>query len=78
MYVSMPILKTLYHVMPDRVLAEGAGAVWTVQIQGAISHLPVRMFNDSGGMGARRPKEGPSATCYPTGVGVSTRSPTQK
>ena len=27
MYVPMPILKALYHVMPERVLAEGAGAV---------------------------------------------------
>jgi N-methylhydantoinase B/oxoprolinase/acetone carboxylase alpha subunit len=26
------------------------------------------MFNYSGGMGARRNKDGPSATCYPTGV----------
>jgi N-methylhydantoinase B/oxoprolinase/acetone carboxylase alpha subunit len=34
MYVPMPILKALYHVMPERVLAEGSGAVWTIQIQG--------------------------------------------
>ena len=34
MYVPMPILKALYHVIPDRVLAEGSGAVWTMQIQG--------------------------------------------
>ena len=26
------------------------------------------MFNYSGGMGARQTKDGPSATCYPTGV----------
>ena len=32
MYVPMPILKALYHVMPERVLAEGSGAVWTMQI----------------------------------------------
>ena len=34
MYVPMPILKALYQVMPERVIAEGAGAVWTMQIQG--------------------------------------------
>jgi N-methylhydantoinase B len=34
MYVPMPILKALYHVIPDRVLAEGAGAVWTIQVRG--------------------------------------------
>ncbi|MBL8383339.1 MAG: hydantoinase B/oxoprolinase family protein [Burkholderiales bacterium] len=71
MYVPMPILKALYHVMPERVLAEGAGAVWTMQIQGRRadgSPFTSSMFNYSGGMGARLAKPGPSATCYPTGV----------
>jgi N-methylhydantoinase B len=71
MYVPMPILKALYHVMPERVLAEGAGAVWTMQVQGKRadgSAFTSSMFNYSGGMGARQTKPGPSATCYPTGV----------
>jgi N-methylhydantoinase B len=71
MYVPMPILKALYHVMPERVLAEGSGAVWTIQIQGKREDgqaFTSSMFNYSGGMGARQTKEGPSATCYPTGV----------
>jgi len=71
MYVSMPILKALYHVIPDRVLAEGSGAVWTIQIQGKDANgdpFTSSMFNYSGGMGARLTKDGPSATCYPTGV----------
>ena len=71
MYVSMPILKALYHVMPERVLAEGSGAVWTMQIQGKLADgqaFTSSMFNYSGGMGARLTKSGPSATCYPTGV----------
>src|SRR5206468_9213461 len=71
MYVSMPVLKALYHVIPDRVLAEGSGAVWTIQIQGKTQTgepFTSSMFNYSGGMGARRTKPGPSATCYPTGV----------
>lgn len=71
MYVPMPILKALYQVMPDRVLAEGSGAVWTIQIQGTDRDgrpFTSSMFNYSGGMGARATKPGPSATCYPTGV----------
>src|SRR3982074_2429529 len=71
MYVPMPILKALYHVIPDRVLAEGSGAVWTIQIQGKNQNgepFTSSMFNYSGGMGARQTKPGPSATCYPTGV----------
>jgi N-methylhydantoinase B/oxoprolinase/acetone carboxylase alpha subunit len=45
--------------------------VWTIQIQGKNtdgSPFTSSMFNYSGGMGARRTKSGPSATCYPTGV----------
>ena len=71
MFVPMPILKALHQVMPDRVLAEGSGAVWTVQIQGTRANgeaFTSSMFNYSGGMGARATKSGPSATCYPTGV----------
>jgi N-methylhydantoinase B/oxoprolinase/acetone carboxylase alpha subunit len=71
MYVPMPILKALHQVMPERVLAEGAGAVWTIQIQGKQadgSAFTSSMFNYSGGMGGRATKRGPDATCYPTGV----------
>jgi len=71
MYVPMPVLKALHQVMPERVLAEGSGAVWTIQIQGrdaAGAPFTSSMFNYSGGMGARREKPGLSATCYPTGV----------
>jgi N-methylhydantoinase B len=53
------------------VLAEGSGAVWTMQIQGKREDgrpFTSSMFNYSGGMGARATKPGPSATCYPTGV----------
>jgi N-methylhydantoinase B len=71
MYVPMPILKALYHVIPERVLAEGSGAVWTMQIQGRREDgepFTSSMFSYSGGMGARATKPGPSATCYPTGI----------
>ena len=71
MYVPFPILKALAHVVPDKVLAEGSGAVWTMQIQGRGKDgepFTSSMFNYSGGMGARVGKSGLSATCYPTGV----------
>ena len=71
MYVPMPILKALHQVVPDQVLAEGAGAVWTFQVQGKDDQgepFTSAMFNYSGGMGARREKSGLGATCYPTGV----------
>ncbi|MBI1731969.1 MAG: hydantoinase B/oxoprolinase family protein [Gammaproteobacteria bacterium] len=71
MYVPFPILKALATIMPERVLAEGSGAVWTMQIQGRDKDdapFTSSMFNYSGGMGARFGKDGLSATCYPTGV----------
>ncbi len=71
MYVPFPILKALAQVVPDRVVAEGAGAVWTIQINGEDSSgrpFTSSMFNYSGGMGARATKDGLSAICYPTGV----------
>ncbi len=71
MYVPFPILKALGQVMPERVLAEGSGAVWTMQVQGRDrNNVPFTssMFNYSGGMGARAGKSGLSATCFPTGV----------
>lgn len=71
MYVPFPILKALAQVTPERVVAEGAGAVWTIQIQGNDAGgrpFTSSMFNYSGGMGARATKPGLSAICYPTGV----------
>ena len=72
MYVPFPILDALKDIVPDRVIADSSGAVWTIQIQGRdkerSSSFTSSMFNYSGGMGARRSKSGPAATCYPTGV----------
>lgn len=71
MYVPFPILKAFSQILPERILAEGSGAVWTIQIQGrdaAGTPFISSMFNYSGGMGARASKDGLSATCYPTGV----------
>lgn len=71
MYVPFPILDALQDIVPDRVLADSSGAVWTIQVQGrdkSGTPFTSSMFNYSGGMGARLNKSGPSATCYPTGV----------
>lgn len=71
MYVPFPILNAFAEIIPERVLAEGSGAVWTMQIQGRDRQdrpFISSMFNYSGGMGARATKDGLAATCYPTGV----------
>jgi N-methylhydantoinase B/oxoprolinase/acetone carboxylase alpha subunit len=74
MYVPMPILKALHAVVPTKVLAEGPGAVWSAQVKGRDASgrsYTSSQFSFSGGMGARATKPGPSATCYPTGIGAT-------
>ncbi|WP_299739503.1 hydantoinase B/oxoprolinase family protein [uncultured Roseobacter sp.] len=68
------VLGALHKAMPDTVPAEGASALWNIQISArpsdARSNLPnaeVLMFN-SGGTGARPGFDGLSATAFPSGV----------
>lgn len=71
MFLPMPLLAALAEVAPDKVLAEGAGAVWTMQVSGTNddgSPFITAMFTYAGGVGARATKTGLSATSYPTGV----------
>ncbi|HEX7095857.1 MAG TPA: hydantoinase B/oxoprolinase family protein [Acidimicrobiales bacterium] len=71
MFLPMPLLAALAEVAPDRVLAEGAGAVWTMQVSGTYddgSPFITAMFTYAGGVGARATKPGLDATSYPTGV----------
>ncbi|WP_299707176.1 hydantoinase B/oxoprolinase family protein [uncultured Tateyamaria sp.] len=68
------VLGALHKAMPNTVPAEGASALWNIQISARASdpssNLPNRevlMFN-SGGTGARPAHEGLSATAFPSGV----------
>jgi N-methylhydantoinase B len=71
MFLPMPIMQALSQVLPEGVMAEGAGAVWTCQVSGTRADgrpFITSMFNYAGGAGARARKPGLSATAYPTGV----------
>ncbi len=71
MFLPMPILQALAAVLPDKVIAEGAGAVWTMQVSGTHDDgrpFITAMFTYAGGVGARATKPGLSAVAYPTGV----------
>ena len=62
MNVPMPVMKALYHVLPNTVLAECAGGLWSAQIFGRDRTgraFASSMFNYSGGMGARANKAWP-------------------
>ncbi|MEP2530346.1 hydantoinase B/oxoprolinase family protein [Shimia sp.] len=68
------VLGALHQALPNTVPAEGASALWNIQISARASEsesgLPnaeVLMFN-SGGTGARPTLDGLSATAFPSGV----------
>jgi N-methylhydantoinase B len=71
MFLPNALLKALAQIKPEQAMAEGSGAVWTMQVSG--NHDDGRpfitaMFTYAGGVGARAHKSGLSACSYPTGV----------
>nr|WHW29174.1 putative hydantoinase B/oxoprolinase family protein [uncultured bacterium] len=73
-FVTDLCLGAIAHALPDRVPAEGAGALWNFQASARSADLadprpPVEMlmFN-SGGTGARPRLDGLTATAFPSGV----------
>ena len=68
------VLGALHHALPETVPAEGASALWNIQISArpsdpdsGLRNSEVLMFN-SGGTGARPAHDGLSATAFPSGV----------
>ncbi|WP_223428684.1 hydantoinase B/oxoprolinase family protein [Tateyamaria pelophila] len=68
------VLGALHQALPDTVPAEGASALWNIQISArpsnaasGLRNAEVLMFN-SGGTGARPACDGLSATAFPSGV----------
>ena len=71
MFLPNALLKALAQIKPEQAMAEGSGAVWTMQVSG--NHDDGRpfitaMFTYAGGVGARATKPGLVACSYPTGV----------
>ncbi len=71
MFLPNALLKALAQVAPAEAMAEGSGAVWTMQVNGSHpdgSPFITAMFTYAGGVGARAAKPGLDACSYPTGV----------
>jgi len=71
MFLPNALLKALAQLRPQQAMAEGSGAVWTMQVSGNHddgSPFITAMFTYAGGVGARATKPGLSACSYPTGV----------
>ena len=61
MFLPNALLKALAQVRPDAAMAEGSGAVWTMQVSGNHddgSPFITAMFTYAGGVGARATKSG--------------------
>lgn len=69
MFVADPVLDALRPLVMDRTLAEGAGAVWGLEVRvrrdGGSSPLFVTI---SGGMGARAESDGLSTVSFPASI----------
>jgi len=71
MFLPNALLKALAQIKPEESMAEGSGAVWTMQVNGNHpdgSPFITAMFTYAGGVGARATKSGLNACSYPTGV----------
>ena len=71
MFLPNALLKALAQLRPESSMAEGSGAVWTMQVNGNHddgSPFITAMFTYAGGVGARAGKPGLDACSYPTGV----------
>ena len=78
------VLGALHQALPNTVPAEGASALWNIQVSARASDptsdLPGRevlMFN-SGGTGARPTLDGMSATAFPSGVSTMSVEATEQ
>jgi N-methylhydantoinase B len=67
-FVVHAIFGALAPVLPDRVMAEGAGNIWLTTVRGAGENRFVGVFFAAGGMGARPAADGLSTTAFPSGV----------
>jgi N-methylhydantoinase B len=67
-FIVHAIFGALAPVLPDRVIAEGAGNIWLTTVRGAGRKRFVGVFFSAGGMGARPSADGLSTTAFPSGV----------
>jgi N-methylhydantoinase B len=68
-FVSECVVGALHSVVPNKVIAEGSGATWSIVTMGKTDAGLYSSINFThGGMGARADKDGLSATPFPSGI----------
>jgi N-methylhydantoinase B len=70
-FLPHAVFGALASVLPDRVLAEGAGNIWLTTVRGAAKNRFITVFFSAGGTGARPSKDGLSTTSFPSGIATT-------
>jgi N-methylhydantoinase B len=70
-FLPHAVLGALVPIIPDRVVAEGAGNIWLTTVRGAGRDRFVTVFFAAGGMGARPTKDGLSCHSFPSGIATA-------
>jgi N-methylhydantoinase B len=70
-FLPHAVFGALVGIIPDRVLAEGAGNIWLITVRGAGQDRFIAVFFAAGGTGARPTKDGLSTTSFPSGIATT-------
>jgi len=70
-FLPHAVLGALAQIIPDRVIAEGAGNIWLTTVRGAGQDRFITVFFAAGGMGARPTKDGLSCHSFPSGIATA-------
>jgi N-methylhydantoinase B len=70
-FLPHAVFGALVGIIPDRVLAEGAGNIWLTTVRGAGQDRFITVFFAAGGTGARPTKDGLSTTSFPSGIATT-------
>lgn len=70
-FLPHAVLGALVQIIPDRVIAEGAGNIWLTTVRGAGRRRFVTVFFAAGGTGARPTKDGLSCHSFPSGIATT-------
>jgi N-methylhydantoinase B len=70
-FLPHAVFGALAPLLPDRVVAEGAGNIWLTTVRGTGSNRFVSVMFAAGGMGARPDRDGLSATSFPSGIATT-------
>ena len=70
-FLPHAVFGALVEILPDRVLAEGAGNIWMTTVRGMEEDRFITVVFAAGGTGTRPSKDGLSATSFPSGIATA-------